>query len=132
MTKRKRDLASEIFERLKASKNVTYRLACEPEVEDYHGNASAIDDETDKEVEDWIADQLASGNDWAWCIVTVTACFAGEHGHASLGGCSYQSQESFEESEIENMRDEALRDLARNLLESAECLRALGFRVVGA
>ena len=37
------------------------------------GNASAIDEKTDRETVDWIRGQLARGNDWAWCSVQVIA-----------------------------------------------------------
>ncbi len=71
-------------------------LTCNPEEEDYRGNVMASgDDAVDREAERWVADQLNSGNDWAWCWVRVEVKWHGFTGDDTLGGCSYLSEEDF-------------------------------------
>lgn len=43
----------------------------------------------------WVRDQLAAGNEWAWCTVRVVARWHGITGDDSLGCCSYESEEQF-------------------------------------
>ncbi len=75
---------------------VTFTLSCEPEDISIEGNAMASgDDEADRAQEQWIRDQLDSGNEWAWCAVTVRAEWEGFHGEDHLGACSYKSAEDF-------------------------------------
>lgn len=74
---------------------ITYTVECKPEWEDYRGNCSAIDPETDREAEELIRRQLADGNEWAWCSVKVTAHWNGFRGYDYLGCCSYASREDF-------------------------------------
>ena len=78
--------------------DIKYTLSIEPETEPYVGNCSAWDDETDRKQEQWIRDQLAADNDWAWCSVCVTARFGDFEGETHLGCCSYDSEESFKAS----------------------------------
>ena len=52
---------------------VEFVVDCIPEDLPITGNASAIDEVTDALVEAHIRDQLARGNEWAWCVVRVTA-----------------------------------------------------------
>ncbi len=73
----------------------TYVLSVEPEHVPYVGNCSAVSPEQDAETESWIREQLAAGNEWAWCIVTVTAHYEGYSALAGLGCCSYESEASF-------------------------------------
>lgn len=74
---------------------VTFEIECIPEELSIKGNASAIDEDTDKETEQYIKDQLNSGNEWAWCCIKVTASYKGIEGTDYLGGCSYASKEDF-------------------------------------
>lgn len=76
-------------------KRASITLVCEDEDIPYEGNASAIDAETDKQNEQWIRDQLASGNEWAWCTAHVVATFKGIVGEDYLGCCSYLSEQDF-------------------------------------
>ena len=76
---------------------ITYTLECQPDFEDYRGNCSAIDEETDQAAEEWIREELEAGNEWAWCSVKVTARWKGFKGEDYLGGCSYRSREDFME-----------------------------------
>jgi hypothetical protein len=96
---------------------VEFTLQCEPEEMTVKGNCSAIDEETDKETEQYIYDQLDSGNDWAWCCVTVKAHYKHIEGSASLGGCSYASRKDFKENSgyYEDMKLSAYNDLIANL-----------------
>lgn len=75
--------------------DVDFVVFCEPEQIPFVGNCSAVDDATDRETETWIQEQLEAGNEWAWCSITVLACWGGYEGEASLGGCSYKSESDF-------------------------------------
>lgn len=109
--------------KLLAKARVTLR--CEPEETPIRGNASAVDDEHDAETERWILDQLASGNQWAWCTAIVRVEYLGEHEDTYLGCCSYESEDAFCEpgGYFDDMKLEAATDLARRLdklLEGSE------------
>lgn len=80
-------------------------LHCEPN--DY----AVEDDFSDENARKWIATELAAGNQWAWCCARVTATYAGKTGLAVLGGCSYESRDSFECGELATLTEEALDDL---------------------
>lgn len=73
----------------------TITLTCEPEIEPYVGNCSAIDPTTDREQEAWIREELARGNEWAWCCVVVTCTYAKITARDTLNCCSYESQQAF-------------------------------------
>lgn len=103
---------------------VEFEIECVPEDMPIHGNASAIDGLTDLQVEQGIRDQIASGNEWSWCIVRVTARWTDYEGYSYLGGCSYGSEEQFKHPDgyYPQMKGIALADLndvvtahARNL-----------------
>jgi hypothetical protein len=95
---------------------VTYEITVEPEDTDFHGNCSAIDPETDRENEQWIANELRNGNECAWCWVKVVARFEEYTGEDSMGGCSYKSREELDECLIPDMKGEA-RAVLRNAIE---------------
>ena len=60
------------------------------------GNASAIDDATDMAIESEILERLASGEVWAWALVTVTVEDEdGRSASVTLGGCSYADSRDF-------------------------------------
>jgi hypothetical protein len=91
---------------------VEFILECEPEDTPIEGNASAIDPETDARIEKWIRDQLDSGNEWAWCAVTVTARWKDFVGMNHLGCCSYRSREDFMAcGYFDDLKEVALADL---------------------
>lgn len=103
---------------------VEYTITCEPELEPIAGNAMASGDETvDRETEAWIIDQLERGNEWAWCIVKVTASVEldGERfeGADYLGCCSYDSEADFvgdgNTGYFPDMKAAALADLEKTL-----------------
>jgi hypothetical protein len=88
------------------------------------------DEEFDKKCEDEIIARLDSGDVWAWCIVKVTVApktleYTDElNGFAYLGGCSYENQEEFEQSDYyKDMIDWALEDLNNKSKEIYECLK---------
>lgn len=100
---------------------VEFSLEYFPEDIPVKGNASAIDEEADKETEDWIFDQLNRGNEWAWCRVKVTATWRGVEGEDHLGGCSYKSEKDFKEGgDFEDMKNEAYSRLVSNLEDLAK------------
>ena len=118
----------QIAARLVSMGAVEFVMEVDPDPEPYVGNCSAIDPATDAEQERWIADQIASGNEWAWCRVTVWARFENLQGSDSLCGCSYESRAAFQAGGYyEDMKQEAVRDVARQLGESVGALRLLGF-----
>src|SRR3990172_11526141 len=86
---------------------VTYEITIEPEDMDFRGNCSAIDPKTDRETEQWIADQLVGGNELAWCWVKVVARFEDYTGEDSIGGCSYASRAELDADLIPKMKAEA-------------------------
>lgn len=90
---------------------VEFTLECLPEETPIEGNALVSgDDEQDRAHEQWVRDQLESGNEWAWCTVKVTARFNGFEGSDYLGCCSYLSERDFCEVDgyYPQMREEAL------------------------
>ena len=95
---------------------VSYEVTIEPEDMDFHGNCSAWDPETDRKAEQWIEDELARGNGYAWCWVKVVARFEGYEGEDSCGGCSYSSRASLDQDLIPEMKEEA-RAVLRNAIE---------------
>lgn len=110
---------------LECLKNAEFTIECEPEDMPVRGNAMASgNDAEDKEAEDWIIDQLNSGNEWAWCSVKATAKWGDIEGVDYLGGCSYKSKRDFIEnsSYYEDMRDEAMDDLKRQLTKHFESI----------
>lgn len=107
--------------------DVEFSIRCEPEDIDFVGNCSAIDDETDAQAEAWIRNELEAGNAWAWCCVVVTARWQGFEGTAALGGCSYESEESFTQpgGYFGDLKAEALDDLNKRLENTARVLAEL-------
>ena len=89
-----------------------------PEDMQIEGNCSAIDETTDKTTEDWIKSQLASGNEWAWCVVQVRVEFDFLASDQYLGGCSYESKAKFIEpgGYYDDMVNEAIEDIANQIL----------------
>lgn len=97
---------------------VTYRVRIEPESYcDFVGNCSAIDEETDSETEAWIRREIESGNDAAWCMVTVEAMALGVIGFDHLGGCSYESEQMIHDQLVPEMKEEAFRGLVFQIQE---------------
>jgi len=99
-----------------ARKGETFVLAM-TETLPIRGNVMASgDDAHDRAVEDRTLAELESGNVWAWCSVQVSVVLDGFTGEAYLGGCSYDSEESFrKDAYFEDMVREARDDLARKL-----------------
>lgn len=69
--------------------------------------------EYDRELEEWIASELDSGNDYAWFCAKVTACLEIEgvtfEGSDYLGSCSYKSERDFKsDAYYSDMLDQAL------------------------
>lgn len=100
---------------------ITYTIGCLEEDIPVRGNAIASgDDAVDKETEDWIFEQLNSGNPWAWCCVKVTATvdLDGDeiNGYTYLGACSYKSEADFKaDGYYEDMKAQAKEDLISKL-----------------
>lgn len=95
-----------------------FTVECEPEVEPFVGNCSAIDPVTDKSNEDYIRKQLRDGNDWAWCSITVTAEWGGVTARDSLGCCSYASQRDFERDMLADMKANVMAELHEALTDA--------------
>lgn len=94
---------------------IEYTIETRPSDIEIEGNASAIDEETDRATYDWICDQLERGNEWAWCDVIVTAEYRDHKGYASLGCVSTSGEEAFKRSHYEDMQWEAREHLSSTL-----------------
>jgi hypothetical protein len=92
----------------------TVEIIRENEDQPVRGNVmSSGDADADKAEEDRVLADLEA-NEWAWCVVKVTATWAGFHGESSwLGGCSYRSREDYIRSSdyYNDQVREALEDL---------------------
>ena len=97
----------------KLEKEAEIHVLCLEEHAPIRGNASAIDEETDKKNEESIIMELESGNEWAWCTIAVYAEYEGIKGLKDyLGCCSYKSKEDFlKDGYYEDMKDQALKYL---------------------
>lgn len=114
------------IDRAELAKHATITLTHDCEDIPVRGNASAIDAETDRETEDEIFRQLDSGNDWAWCNVTVTASFRGFEASDHLGACSYASEADFRACDyFADMVRSALIALGDQIQESLDTLDQL-------
>lgn len=130
MAKRKHKVNVNLREKMIDALMKRARIHLEHEYEDdmpYVGNCSAIDPATDREQEQWIRDQLRDGNSWAWCRVKVTATFRGIQGVDHLGGCSYESEESFKQpgGYYDDMVRTACSEIADKLIDAGEASKAL-------
>jgi hypothetical protein len=95
---------------------ILYRLEVTQDPSDFHGNASAVDEETDKAVETEIERRLDQGDLWAWADVKVTAECEGFQGCDYLGGCNYKDEAEFKfGGYYEDMKKAALDDLKARL-----------------
>lgn len=104
------------------TEDVEWEIVCEPESTPLEGNVLASgDDDEDAAAEEWVRDQLDSGNEWSWCIVRVVGRWRGLTEWECLGGCSYRSEEDFKEGGYyEDMRSEVLRRLQETASNVAE------------
>ncbi len=91
------------------AKLATVELSIEPETIAVEGH---FDDPEDVA---WVRDQLARGNEWAWCDATVTAEYDGIKGRDTLGACSYKGESDFRMNCMPDMVSAALDDLWRQL-----------------
>ena len=101
------------------SKDLAIEVSAEPEDLPIDGNASAIDEETDKEIARDIREQLDSGNAWAWCMAHVRVTYRGVLSSDSyLGGCSYASEKDFRNDNgyYGQMVDECIAELNKRLV----------------
>jgi hypothetical protein len=115
-----------MYMRALTEKDVTFKILCEPEEASIKGNASAIDPKTDRETEDFIQKELDSGNEWAWCTVTVVACWKNHRGYDSLGCCCYKSEKDFKkDAYCSDMKARALENLNANIAETLNELAEL-------
>lgn len=80
----------------KDSKGISITVTANPCDIPIEGNASAIDEFTDRAIVESIREKLADGNMWAWCEVTVKVTYRDTlSASAYLGGCSYDSERDF-------------------------------------
>ncbi len=102
------------------AKDVEFEIECLPEDIAIEGSFASGDDAQDAATVRMIEADLASGNEWAWCCVKVTARYADFEGTDYLGGCSYKSAEDFQSPDgyYPQMCSEALADLNRSIRET--------------
>lgn len=92
------------------------RKLCRVRLEREEEDRSYVGEFDDKATVVWIREQLEMGNGWAWCCAKVTVSFAGFESEQYLGGCSYESRESFlKDGYYEQMVDEGLDEVAQQL-----------------
>lgn len=114
--------------------DVEFILTLEEDFSPIRGSFATGNDEEDKRLEDQIIE--ASENSlWAWCCVVVTASWGGMEGTATIGGVSvlpgsgdgFNIEDTDESKEdyfrkhmgyFEDMKEEALDDLKRNISEN--------------
>lgn len=79
----------------------------------------------DAQTNTWIRSQLESGNEWAWCSVTVRVTLGDAFAEDHLGGCSYESKAAFTApgGYYDDMVHQACNELA-TMLEESDVLRA--------
>lgn len=101
------------------------RIECLPDDTPIRGHAMASgDDAIDRRAEDDILANLPF-NEWAWCLVKVTAIGpAGVIGTDYLGACSYANESDFRQpgGYFDDMVDRAREDLRRQLMAVADVL----------
>lgn len=125
------------------SDTVDFEIKIEAECIPIEGNVLVSgDDEQDREAEQWVRDQLASGNDLSWCSVTVIArpksfrerVQLGENcsidppdvqGWDHLGACSYETQKDLEADLLPGMKERAL-DCLNTVVEWLQAELAIG------
>ena len=109
--------------KLPTIRQVTFEITVEPEHIPVRGNAMASGDAaTDKRIEDRII-RDSDWNEWAWCMVRVTASFNGFEGDACLGCCSYASERGFRRDGYwPDMKREAFDALLVTMRSAAERL----------
>jgi hypothetical protein len=90
---------------------VTIKHTLEPEYDDFTNH---FDDEACVQ---WIRDQLASGNEWAWCTIKISVSYGGLTANDYLGACSYESEKDFVlgGGYYDDMVTTALKELATDL-----------------
>lgn len=110
------------------AEDVVFTVDALPEDVQIRGNATASgDDNFDRETEESIIADLESGNDWAWCVVRVTAHWHDWKASAFLGGCSYRSEEDFrvEGGYYSGLKEEALANLNAEIQATGKTLAEL-------
>lgn len=106
-------------------KEVEYLIEALPEDDGPEGHFASGDDEQDAETVAEIERKLET-NEWAWCIVRVTARLGQFEGVAYLGGCSYEDAEDFKKGGyFEQMKKEALDDLKETLKNALDAVAVL-------
>ena len=108
-------------------KDVDFDILIHGEHAPIKGNCSAIDEKADLATEEWILQELRSGNDWAWCCIEVKATWKEFEGSDFLGCCSYCSEENFKApgGYYEDMQAEALSSLNENISTTYASLEEL-------
>lgn len=98
-----------------------------PEPCDVCSGKGTIKVDLDEELANELIERVQSGDDWAWCVVTVRATYAGCSESDSLGGCSYASERQFraESGYYDDMVAQAIESLAKRLEEYDEDISAV-------
>lgn len=80
----------------------------------------------DPEVLGWIRNEIRRGNPFGWCTVVVKAKWGAYVGEATLGCCSYESEESFRtDGCLADLEQDALVDLNQVIERTARSLASL-------
>lgn len=101
-------------------KDIEFSIDIEPEYD------VTPEEDLDPRAARWVRKQLDSGNDWAWCVVKVTASYKGFEGTDYLGASSYKSEKDFKRGGYyEDMQQRALESLISDTRYTAEQLEGI-------
>lgn len=107
---------------------VVFKMGADWHYDPVRGSLESGDPEyedQEREEEDKIIAELEAGNIWAWCIVTVTASWAGFLGKARVGGVSIILEDGSDPEEsfvkdygyYESLVSDAVDNLKANMAE---------------
>lgn len=110
---------------LKAS-DVTFSIRIESEDMPVRGHFATDEEDLDRQLEEEIIERLRRGDDWAWCVVIVTATWNDFSATDALGACCYENEADFKRGGYyEQMCDQALAALNTEIVEIAKKLEPL-------
>lgn len=109
--------------------NAEISVTVEPEIEGPEGSFDSGDAEQDaKDCAKIRAD--SEWNEWAWCMVKVTAKYKTWEGHDYLGGCSYESEADFRaDGYYKDMIETSLEALADKIINTDADLQSLWLEI---
>lgn len=102
---------------------IIIRIDIEPDDLPIEGSFGYATEEENAAAVKYVKDQLASGNDLAWCCVKVTARLGPFVAYDTLGGCSYDSMDALKQNLIPDMQSNAIVGLRTAMKEAIKTAR---------